>query len=214
MVMVPVVVVFSLAVSSCEARRPDPPVPEAVPSVRPPAAEPSSAPPDRRPAQPTEVEPALRRVLPAEVRWTGGADAGVGDFNGDESPDLAVVLRPSDASLPTLNRDPANWIVQDAARNPVPDPKAPDPGRVRLQAGDQVLVVLHGHGPAGWRNPDARQMYVVKLQGPGRFHRIPRTRGTGVSLGGPPQAEVLEEPDGRGFVYWDGASYFRHGMAR
>jgi hypothetical protein len=105
-----------------------------------------------------------------------------GDFNGDGFVDLAVAVRPIAARLGDLNEPLANWIVED--------PRQPRSATTALAASDALLAIVHGYGPDGWRNPDARQTYVLKNTGGSRMRVVPTsdavrpspgTRGSGTS---------------------------------
>jgi hypothetical protein len=80
-----------------------------------------------------------------------------GDFNGDLSQDIAVVLKPAPEKLSDLNEEFSIWIVRD--------PFAPNESRVprlRVAANDALLAVIHGYGANGWRDPQATQTYLLK----------------------------------------------------
>ena|SRR6185295_200086 len=77
-----------------------------------------------------------------------------GDFNGDASEDLVVILKP--VNLEEMNRQFAPWLVRD--------PRANTSTRVRppIQKDETLLVVIHGYGTNDWRDPDATQTFVLK----------------------------------------------------
>src|SRR5262249_6196846 len=87
-----------------------------------------------------------------------------GDFNGDGSQDIAVVVRPADGMLSEINSEVANWILEN------PQKVAPStsasarrlPSPVYVEKGDVLLAIIHGYGPEGWRNKSARQTYLLK----------------------------------------------------
>lgn len=90
-----------------------------------------------------------------------------GDFNGDGSGDIAFAVKPAPDMLGELNSEFPNWIVADP-RAAVPfDPnrtkQAPPPaGPVKIEQSDALLAIVHGHGPEGWRSPQATQSYLLK----------------------------------------------------
>ena len=91
----------------------------------------------------------------------------VGDFNGDGSEDLAVVVKPSEGKLAEVNNEMANWILEDPRRVPLPRsnlalPATNKPPPVRAEKGDTLLAIIHGVGPRGWRNADAKQTFLLK----------------------------------------------------
>ena len=134
-----------------------------------------------------------------------------GDFNGDDVTDLAVAVRPrSRDALPRLNAELARWSVQDAAAPAADAASKPEP--VKVAAGDRLLAVVHGVDAGGWRNPDARQGYLVKnAVGSGMRPRplagVPaaiRMRAIRTHAG-----DVIAENRGgaRGLIFWTGAAY-------
>jgi hypothetical protein len=92
----------------------------------------------------------------------------IGDFNGDNSQDLALIVRPVEAKLADINSEVANWIVGDPTQVMLPDPHKsvqtpPIPKPVVIERTDHhLLAFIHGHGPDGWRDPLARQTYLLK----------------------------------------------------
>lgn len=126
--------------------------------------------PEAKPPTPAEARLALERIYKlALVFDESRPDPFVaGDFNGDGSVDLAVAVRPAGNMLGEINSELANWIVADP-RKAIPfDPKKavqtapPESGPVRVEQGDALLAVVHGHGPEGWRSPEATQTYLLK----------------------------------------------------
>lgn len=77
-----------------------------------------------------------------------------GDFNGDASQDLAVILKP--VNLEEMNRQFAPWLVRD--------PRSNTSTRVRpqIEKDDTLLAVIHGFGTNDWRDPDATQTFILK----------------------------------------------------
>jgi len=77
-----------------------------------------------------------------------------GDFNGDASEDLVVILKP--VNLEEMNRQFAPWLVRD--------PRSNSSTRVRppIQKDETLLAVIHGYGTNDWRDPDATQTFVLK----------------------------------------------------
>ena len=124
---------------------------------------------EAKPATNAEARASLERVYRrAVVVDEGRADSFVtGDFNGDGSGDLAVAVSPAHDMLGEINSEFPNWIVADP-RAAVPfDPnqtkQAPPPaGPVKIEQEDALLVIIHGHGPEGWRSPEATQSYLLK----------------------------------------------------
>lgn len=197
--------------------------PPAVPAVAEAPPPPQEVPPeptwtpDLRAPQPAEVIAAMARafpgVLPPEALQVHRAVTG--DFNGDLSPDLAVPARALSEKLPQINADLANWILQDPGAPPPPPVLHPQVAPVVVAKGDILLAVLHGAEGAGWRNPNARQGYLLKIPFDGQLDvqkreplvgkaatakpRLPRLRG-----------DLIYQARSATFLYWDGARYAWH----
>src|SRR5215510_11651124 len=77
-----------------------------------------------------------------------------GDFNGDASQDLVVILKP--VKLDEMNRQFAPWLVRD--------PRSSQSTRVRppIEKDETLLAVIHGFGTNDWRDPDATQTFLLK----------------------------------------------------
>ena len=77
-----------------------------------------------------------------------------GDFNGDNSQDLVVILKP--VKLDEMNRQFAPWLVRDPRSNLSTKERPP------IGKDDTLLAVIHGFGNNDWRDPDATQTFVLK----------------------------------------------------
>jgi hypothetical protein len=172
--------------------------------------------------QPSEVRAALERTYKGAVVFDErGGQTVVGDFNGDGSEDLLVEVRPAANRLAELNDELANWIAVEPRKIQPPDPRnfdphqgvqklAPAPGRPRVEAGDALLVVIHGYKESGWRNPDAMQTYLLKGATGTELKMEPRASAQVGVLGRLRLlGDVVREKLGgeSGFLYWTGASY-------
>ena len=106
-----------------------------------------------------EVQQAVRRVFKDCVEVDSGRTPNFidGDFNGDSSRDLAVVIKPAPNRLADLNGEFPNWILKD----PLSD-NQPQIPRLRVAANDTLLAVIHGYGSNGWRDPQATQTFLLK----------------------------------------------------
>lgn len=124
-----------------------------------------------------------------------------GDFNGDGSVDLAVAARPIAARLVALNDPLANWIVED--------PRHPRSPKTALAASDALIAIVHGHGPNGWRDPDARQTYVLKNAAGKGMQAVTTSDAVAPVPGHERVGHVIRETlDGSsGMLYWNGARY-------
>jgi len=143
----------------------------------------------------------------------------VGDFNGDGSEDLAVLVRPAAGKLSEVNGEYANWITEDPRKVLPPEingnvkvlPKKPEP--VSVRQGDLLLAVIHGYREKGWRDPLASQTYLLKGAAGGEM----KAQSAADALGAAPDKGRLPQPQGDvirerlagadGFVYWTGAKY-------
>ncbi|HEX7317212.1 MAG TPA: hypothetical protein VF297_25150 [Pyrinomonadaceae bacterium] len=189
----------------------------ATPARAEPVAHPAAAPTPRL----EEVQGALARVYrdAVTVRASGGTPFVVGDFNGDDSQDIAVVVTPARGKLPRLNSEYASWLVGDPRKVVPPEvrgdvkvfPKKPEPVVVRED--DVLLAVIHGYQKEGWRNQLSAQTFLLRnavgaemipLKARSAAHaadekgKLPQLRGDVIweTLAGAP-----------GFIYWTGARY-------
>ena len=156
-----------------------------------------------------EVQDVVKRIFgdSAVVDIDRKSNFTAGDFNGDLSQDLAVVLTPVPAKLSEINADVPAWILRDpfvASRPGMPP--------LRVKEGDPLLAVIHGYGPQGWRDPQATQTYLLKnAVGSGvathaktdfmkanNGRKVPQLRGDLI-------AEVLRGTSG--YLYYDDATY-------
>ena len=80
-----------------------------------------------------------------------------GDFNGDASQDIAVIVQPVNGKLAEMNQEFPPWILRDALRNV--NRAAPPP---HIAANETLLAIIHGYGPNGWRDKEATQTYLLK----------------------------------------------------
>jgi hypothetical protein len=199
------------------------------PQPSPPGANPTTAADERttpvaKPPTPAEARSALERIYKSAVVFDEGRpDPFVaGDFNGDGSGDLAVAVRPAPGRLGEVNDELSNWIVADP-RKAIPfDPDQaaqttrPDPGPVKIEQGDALLAVVHGHGPEGWRSPEATQTYLLKGAAAQGMRAVP-------ARDFPPALEVRRSLNLRadvissrlagadGFLYWSRGKYVWRG---
>ncbi|MDX6386094.1 MAG: hypothetical protein QOK48_3667 [Blastocatellia bacterium] len=171
------------------------------PSALPPSAQP--------PPKVTEVQDAVKRVFKeaATLDDTRPANFAVGDFNGDQSQDIAVVLKPVADRLSDLNEAAPPWILRDPFSN-----RLPGSVPLRITADESILAIIHGYGPLGWRDPQATQTFLLKnATGPGvemhpktafiaanRGKKTPQLRGDLI-------AEVLKGAPG--YLYYDDSGY-------
>ena len=159
------------------------------------------------PASLPEVRAAIKRVFAGAVQLdTAHIPIFItADLNCDGAEDLVAVVRPVSLRLADLNSEVANWIVQDAA--------SVASTRIKVRAGQELLVIIHGYGRKGWRTSEAQQTYVL-LNAVGQEMQPTSATGLlGVMHARPaaPQVrcEALKDTIGSepGYLFWDGARY-------
>ena len=103
-----------------------------------------------------EVQQAIKRVFKdaAVLDTNYNPSFLAGDFNGDGSQDIAVILKP--VKLDEMNQDLPPWLVRQPRRNR--DTRV----RIPIEKNDTLLAVIHGYGANHWRDPEATQTYVLK----------------------------------------------------
>jgi len=103
-----------------------------------------------------EVQQAVKRIFKdaAVVDSSYNPNFVSGDFNGDGSQDLAVILKPVKIEL--MNQELPPWLVRQPRTNRM------DPTRLRIDKDETLLAVIHGYGANHWRDPDATQTFVLK----------------------------------------------------
>ena len=106
-----------------------------------------------------DVHAAVHRVFKdaAVVDTTLSPSFFVGDFNGDASQDLAVVLKPATARVAELNEEYPPWLLRD----PLLIDQTAKP-KVSIQPQDVLLAIIHGYGDNDWRDPQATQTFLLK----------------------------------------------------
>lgn len=112
------------------------------------------------PPQMNEVQEAVKRIFKETVVVDTVNQPAfiVGDFNGDFSQDVAVLLKPASDKLSELNGEFPNWILRDLAGTST---QAGGP-RLRIAANDKLLAIIHGYDSKGWRDEQATQTYLLK----------------------------------------------------
>lgn len=163
-----------------------------------------------------EVRAAVERVFQGAVTAGPAREPSfaVGDFNGDDSQDLAVAVSPAPGRLGEINDELANWIVKDPFEPPPEGASAYGGARQRtlVEETDALLAVIHGYGGEGWRDARATQTYVLKDAAGERIST--RARKAALSSGAEEKlprilGDVIDERVGgrAGFLYYNGAHY-------
>jgi hypothetical protein len=161
------------------------------------------------PPEPDAVRAAVKRVLKdaVSVDDTSNPNFVAGDFNGDLSQDIAVVIKPEPQKLAEMNEEFPTFILRD----PLGNGEARSP-RLRIAADDVLLAIIHGYGANGWRDPQATQTYLLKhAVGSGIETKTLKefaTANTGKKMP-PVRGDVVRETlqDKHGYLYYADATY-------
>ena len=167
------------------------------------------------PATASEVNATLQRIFADSVHASlQERSFTTGDFNGDGSLDLAALVRPNDSGLKRLNDPLANWTIQDATQVFVPPANQrvvflpPKPNSPWAHSKEVLLAIVHGYGPNGWRDPNARQAYLVRHAGTGPLETRPAPEHIDGSPASQAYSAVIFEPARpTGFLFWTGSQY-------
>ena len=196
------------------------PIEKPIPVSSPPTTAAAATPMPKLPA-PTQAEAlaAFQRVFGNDFTVDPGRESFIaGDFNGDGAEDIAFLAQPAPGKLNDINSELANWIIQDADRAFIAPPGKsvvvpPKQVRPQIQKGEEMLVIIHGFGPKGWRSPEARQAYVLK-HGAGQLAGVaPSASEKAVrAMKLPVQTDIIQEVRGnkKGFLFWTGGVYAWH----
>src|SRR5215467_13732320 len=202
------------------AARMEKPIPMTTPTPAPQkGAEPPSAPLPAPTA--AEVTTALHRIFGDDLIVEQDSKRPTfiaADLNGDDSQDLAVIVRPAPGKLADINSELANWIIQDANSFFIPPSEGhvvnvPIPAPPKVTEGEVILAIVHGHGHEGWRNPEAKQGYLVKHAAATFLGVAPSISEKSIRMMHlPVQTEILHElrDNKKGFLFWAGQAYAWH----
>jgi hypothetical protein len=158
----------------------------------------------------TRVQEAVKRVFrDAALIDTSREPAFIaGDFNGDLSQDIAVVLKPAPEKLSDLNEEFPSWILRDlSGANETGTP------RLRVAANDALLAVIHGYGANGWRDPQATQTFLLK-NAVGSGMEAHQSKDVATTSQGKKRPQLRGDVIGAvlggtsGYLYYSGATYF------
>jgi hypothetical protein len=162
--------------------------------------------------KPAELEDVTRRVFKNAALLDTSHEPYflVGDFNGDNSQDIVVVVKPASGKLSEMNQEYPPWMFKDPFNPTLPPQLRKEP--LRVEEDDKLLAIIHGYGPKGWRDTEATQTYLlkdavgtdIKSRPPGESRAAYSGKKT-PELMGDTILEVLG--DRSGFLYYSGASY-------
>ena len=154
----------------------------------------------------SEVQEAIKRVFKdaAVIDTDYNPSFLAGDFNGDGSQDIAVIVKP--AKLELMNQELPPWLVRQPRPNKVARAHA------HIEKDEPLLAVIHGFGANHWRDPEATQTFVLKdvvgndlkVHSPQDF----AAANTGRKLPRP-QGDLIGETVGgtTGYIYYSQATY-------
>jgi len=156
-----------------------------------------------------QVQEAVKRIFKEAVVIDSSQRPAfvAGDFNGDLSEDIAVVLKPVPERISDLNEEYPAWMLRD----PFGTSEARSP-RLRVAATDVLLAVIHGYEAQGWRDPQATQTYLLKnaagsaMQTHGGKEFLTANQGkTLPAVHGDLIGQMLQGKSG--YLYYSGATY-------
>jgi hypothetical protein len=103
-----------------------------------------------------EVQDAVKRVFKdgAVIDENTRPSFFTGDFNGDASQDIAVVLKVAPGKLSQMNEEYPTWLLRD--------PFAKERAQLSVEERDVLLAIIHGYGENDWRDSQATQTYLLK----------------------------------------------------
>ncbi|HXG91391.1 MAG TPA: hypothetical protein VNN73_03360 [Blastocatellia bacterium] len=177
--------------------------------------------PELPPPKLDEVQQAVARIFKGAVVLDKKHNPNflVGDFNGDLSEDVAVIVKPAEGKLSELNQEFPNWIARepyleattDEASKPLLNPASGQ--TVRFEQNDVLLAIIHGYGPQGWRTPEATQTHLLRGVVGESIRKLPLKEAKNVYKGKQPfpsiYGDLIQETlaGQTGFVHFAGAFY-------
>src|SRR5215471_5159777 len=137
------------------------PLPRSLLSPTPTPPRPAPLPPPNN----NQVHQAITRIFEKAITTDASPNFVVGDFNGDGSEDLAVVVKPTEGALAEINSGVANWLLEDPHTAVPPDNPHRQTASIKpvfVEKGDILLAIIHGVGAQGWRHAEARQTFLLR----------------------------------------------------
>jgi hypothetical protein len=202
-------VLLLLSALACGCSQTKTAVVETAPAYQPPPTDAKINLPTIGSAKLPEVQDAVRRVFKdsAVVDSNFKPNFITGDFNGDSSQDLAVIVRPATGKLAEMNQEYPSWLLRD----PMIDSETTRPS-LNVTDQDTMLAIIHGVGDNNWRDPQATQTFLLKnVVGSnmsvvtGEEFSANHSAKTSPSPGGDLIGEKLRGADG--YLYYTSANY-------
>jgi hypothetical protein len=164
------------------------------------------------PPKPAEIEDITRRIFKdsALLDTSHKPYFLVGDFNGDNSQDIVVVLKPATGKLSEMNQEYPPWMLRDPFNPNLPPQLRKEP--LQVKEDDKLLAIIHGYGPQGWRDSEATQTYLLK-DAVGSDLKTQKPRESLSAYAGKKTPELMGDTiievlgERSGFLYYSGASY-------
>jgi hypothetical protein len=169
------------------------------------------------PANDEGVRQLVAKTFGGSVTLAGDSPQYVsGDFNGDGSEDIAVLVRPAAGKLEAVNGPDANWIIRDPHNVFLPGPKQrvitleAHPKPEKVEANDVLVAMIHGVGSEGWRGPLTQQIFLLRNVAEGS----PVTEHPAQLPWQPQRSAVVREiaDHTSGYIYWVGTMYAWHSL--
>jgi hypothetical protein len=205
-----------------------PPAPQPTASVSLPAPQPASDTAKIPAAKLEHVQETVTRIFKDSVTIDSSRAPGffVGDFNGDQSQDLAVILRPVPSKLSYLNQEFPSWIAREPLKEVLlPKSKAmarpaiargyenPAAGQtIRFAASDVLIGIVHGYGQKGWRDPEATQTHVLREVAGENIRVLPFSSAAKIYRGVKPLPNIYGDLIQEKLIGQEGFLHFAGGM--
>ena len=155
----PLFLALTVCLFVCSCSKSNNAIAESAPAYQPSPPAPQLKLPTIAPAKLSEVQEAVRRVFKDAVLIDPASNPNffTGDFNGDASQDLAVVVKPAQGKLADMNEEYSPWLLRDpflAERS--------ERASVSVTERDVLLAIIHGYGENDWRDSQATQTFLLK----------------------------------------------------